>query len=43
MSACKPLSIPRIDTELSIEQSERKILNDVDKKRYQAITSSRCI
>ena len=40
MSECKPQSTPGLGPELSLEQPERKLLVNVDKKRYQAITGS---
>ena len=40
MSEWKPLSTPGIGVELSLEQSERNLLDDVDKKHCQAITGA---
>ena len=40
MSERKPLSAPGLGPELSPEQPEGKLLDEVDKKRYHAITGS---
>ena len=38
MSECKSLSTPGLGPEVSLEQPEGKLLDEVEKKRYQAIT-----
>ena len=40
MSECKSLSTPGLGPEVSLERPEGKLLDEVEKKRYQAITGS---
>lgn len=40
MGSCTFLSTPGFGVELSLKQLEKKLLNEMDKERYQTITSS---
>ena len=40
MEDCNPACNPRVGLELSLNQPEEKILNEVEKRRYQAVTGA---